>query len=329
MLTRGPKDSPDPCKAQGQPCTLRGTKGRVTGAQAQPWAWLCCESRPCRGGGGGVGAALAAESPGSPRRDLPDPTTHKRGDEGLGQKVPTAERCVPALRASPVGWHLSAPLGRGDAPPPCDIDAEARASAARGRAEVAASSRTGLRSREPGGLARSLGRAEVQEGPRGVGEPDSGAGARGADGCPAPAPASSSPGPACGPGPGASISCVSPTQPRFAVAPSVLAADTLVATLGLTAGEGRPGLPAGPGPGAVGDGADAGSLPGGNGRQMLERGPAGPPRLGAGRSGRAAHIFQAEPGSPCGRKEASLGGAGEPSRPHGKSGPLAHPQRHL
>lgn len=177
MLTRGPKDSPDPCKAQGQPCTLRGTKGRVTGAQAQPWAWLCCESRSCRGGGGGVGAALAAESPGSPRRDLPDPTTHKRGDEGLGQKVPTAERCVPALRASPVGWHLSAPLGRGDAPPPCDIDAEARASAARGRAEVAASSRTGLRSREPGGPARSLGRAEVQEGPRGVGEPDSGAGA--------------------------------------------------------------------------------------------------------------------------------------------------------
>lgn len=93
MLTRGPKDSPDPCKAQGQPCTLRGTKGRVTGAQAQPWAWLCCESRPCRGGGGGVGAALASESPGSPRRDLPDPTTHKRGDEGLGQKVPTAELC--------------------------------------------------------------------------------------------------------------------------------------------------------------------------------------------------------------------------------------------
>lgn len=121
MLTRGPKDSPDPCKAQGQPCTLRGTKGRVTGAQAQPWAWLCCESRPCRGGGGGVGAALAAESPGSPRRDLPDPTTHKRGDEGLGQKVPTAERCVPALRASPVGWHLSAPLGRGDAPRPVTL----------------------------------------------------------------------------------------------------------------------------------------------------------------------------------------------------------------
>lgn len=121
MLTRGPKDSPDPCKAQGQPCTLRGTKGRVTGAQAQPWAWLCCESRPCRGGGRGVGAALAAESPGSPRRDLPDPTTHKRGDEGLGQKVPTAERCVPALRASPVGWHLSAPLGRGDAPRPVTL----------------------------------------------------------------------------------------------------------------------------------------------------------------------------------------------------------------
>lgn len=246
-----------------------------------------------------------------------------------------ARRCRPQSAVSPLfephpwGGICRLPWAEAMPPPPCDIDAEARASAVRGRAEVAASSRTGLRSREPGGPARSLGRAEVQEGPRGVGEPDSGAGARGADGCPAPGPASSSPGPACGPGPGASISCVSPTQPRFAVAPSVLAADTLVATLGLTAGEGRPGLPAGPGPGAVGDGADAGSLPGGNGRQMLERGPAGPPRLGAGRSGRAAHIFQAEPGSPCGRKEASLGGAGEPSRPHGKSGPLAHPQRHL
>lgn len=94
-----------------------------------------------------------------------------------------ARRCRPQSAVSPLfephpwGGICRLPWAEAMPPPPCDIDAEACASAARGRAEVAASSRTGLRSREPGGPARSLGRAEVQEGPRGVGEPDSGAGA--------------------------------------------------------------------------------------------------------------------------------------------------------
>lgn len=96
MLTRGPKDSPDPCKAQGQPCTLRGTKGRVTGAQAQPWAWLCCESRPCRGGGGGVGAALAARARAVPGGTCRTPQHTSEVTRGW------ARRCRPQSAVSPL-----------------------------------------------------------------------------------------------------------------------------------------------------------------------------------------------------------------------------------
>lgn len=194
-----------------------------------------------------------------------------------------------------------------------------------------ASGRAELRSRGGGGGEEPQGELSCGRSPKGT-ESHSGRQGAGSGRCPVPGPASSPRAPRVARAPAYPLPVSPPHSPALLRAPSIL-----VAALGrflrgpmaagLTAGEGRPGLPAGPGPGR-GGGCCRG-WPTASRKWAPDAGEGASVSRGCVRQEVGAGLLtfsRRSPGSPCGRKEATLGGAGEPSAPTGRVGLKPTPQ---